>query len=721
MPQNYFSWLSARVLSIAFCLLLVVLGVRLAITVFQTETGLETLQGHWRATTVDWVAKETPLYAKTPGEQAEFWMEEVDRIVQSHAHDPDVLMGAATVLDSPCPTPATAQVWTPIGEVFSFTPRTLRPEMAMNYEWHFHVGYPDNDFELHCAKRCIELARLACEKGDSDENLFRLRAMLLCNARAKEDLLVPRTREWREELEACSKGDPENAYYDYLAAALEWKSEGHAVVVQKNNRLMIVDQPRFDAGQHAFALGQSKPLFAMGQRELQALDKFLRLSRVSSRERASILFSRILLPRRIKQFRLFWSFPNEVPLVDDENELAHYQEIQRHNQKLIEQYEAGDPLARLDPQVAHYRALGFGKRLWEPLPKEWRGRAFIYGPRSDAPAEIEISSKIDAKVANAATEALAVKDEARNAANFLNAQPLRFFCFLMVNVLCFWTLVCLILVVVAFLFRSSTATTLHPPLGWRAQVLVLSVSVLLSIGIFGMAPGQDIPRSLQRWLMTLIFVGSPLFVVWPTIWSLISRREFQFSLRNSILGITLVCILLGVLKSFSRPWDVFGRLPFDLYMPQGESMMTWVHVHRIELLNLTPVMSTLLHWLANGGPYWFLAFWVIGLLLASGWQCRKTLSEGMPYRMRLQRFNAIFAPAVARATWMFGGLALVGYLWFAPIAMHVVEEQYQWQVQFARNPQFQAERIRAAVVGIRADGGKMANFKADSELEARNQ
>lgn len=87
-----------------FCLAFLWLGTRLIWLASRTETGWEMLGRQWRDATIGWVAgKETPIGMREPIEQADFWLHEVDRIVNAHLNDAGILMGAAMVLDEPAP------------------------------------------------------------------------------------------------------------------------------------------------------------------------------------------------------------------------------------------------------------------------------------------------------------------------------------------------------------------------------------------------------------------------------------------------------------------------------------------------------------------------------------------------------------------------------------------------------------------------------------------
>ena len=69
------------------CLLLVLIGMacRLLWLASGTETGWPTLTRQWRDATAGWVVgRYVPIDLREPDEQAQFWLREVDRVLEMH-------------------------------------------------------------------------------------------------------------------------------------------------------------------------------------------------------------------------------------------------------------------------------------------------------------------------------------------------------------------------------------------------------------------------------------------------------------------------------------------------------------------------------------------------------------------------------------------------------------------------------------------------------------
>jgi hypothetical protein len=81
------------------------------------------------------------------------------------------------------------------------------------------------EFERLCRNECIAKIEMAVRLDGADVELRRARALLLF---FQTHFLVfdskLRRDDWRQVLDECSRADPDNALYDYLAAAHLWTS-----------------------------------------------------------------------------------------------------------------------------------------------------------------------------------------------------------------------------------------------------------------------------------------------------------------------------------------------------------------------------------------------------------------------------------------------------------------------------------------------------------------
>lgn len=135
-----------------------------------------------------------------PVEQARFWVAEVDRILAEQPETPELLMGAALVLDRD----ATWLVY--YMDVEGISPEGERAAKRRRRQPYERISGP----------RCLEFARRATELAPSDPRVWRVRAYTLFAAR--HDMSQPRQEDWRAVLDRCRAHDEPNALYDYLEA-----------------------------------------------------------------------------------------------------------------------------------------------------------------------------------------------------------------------------------------------------------------------------------------------------------------------------------------------------------------------------------------------------------------------------------------------------------------------------------------------------------------------
>ncbi|MCA9116685.1 MAG: hypothetical protein KDA79_16505 [Planctomycetaceae bacterium] len=198
-----------------------VLSVRVAWQLVMSPSGMEPHLTSWRNMAgaavpgIGWPAR--PLTDREPSDQARFWLREVEGIDETRA-DSQLALGAAWVLDSPSNGYLQHNIRRVKHEFARWLPTWTSFEL--NYE---AIAAGEAQFEAVCREQCREQIEKALRLQPDDVNLRRHFALLLFQGRTLTVGLRPRWNEWRNLLDEASRHDPDNALYDYLAAAWLWE------------------------------------------------------------------------------------------------------------------------------------------------------------------------------------------------------------------------------------------------------------------------------------------------------------------------------------------------------------------------------------------------------------------------------------------------------------------------------------------------------------------
>jgi len=291
-------------------IILIGLLLRLTITIFSAETGLEVVARHWRRETIERLGwARVPIDVQNPNRQAEFWLETADKIVAAAPDRADVAMGAAWVLDKPCVNERNPTR-------FASAPPYVKPpdEFSDMQEYAWSVEYREAQekksfedalaFEEACGSRCLELAARATELEPDNVNWWRMRALLQFRAvdeKLGSSLLrssASRGSSWRSVLSEGARRDPDNALYDYLAAIAHWEESGSYeqlnIETESNDdyaewEWVVTDSDSYQAALDSLDRAQKKSYLSLGELGLQGIPQFLDLAPISKREQFAMI------------------------------------------------------------------------------------------------------------------------------------------------------------------------------------------------------------------------------------------------------------------------------------------------------------------------------------------------------------------------------------------------------------------------------------------------
>jgi hypothetical protein len=256
-----------------------------------------------------------------------------------------------------------------------------------------------------------------------------------------------------------------------------------------------------------------------------------------------------------------------------------------------------------------------------------------------------------------------------------------------------------------------------PKVGFLGQSVAMVGACAASVVVVGLAPAEVISRSIQSWVLTVSIIAVPVVLASYVAWPWLSRRKFRFSLRAMLLAITVLCVLLGVV-SITRPnLESFTRLPFDLSVPALGSQQLDVRSLEAVIRPLGTWMWVAFQWASYFGQYLMVAIWglLVAVLLRRKLNRTSAIAGGTPQSIR--RFLAGWCRSLSGPAITLSGLTLIAYLALAPGSIELVEEEYQRNMDFARNPGAHWSRVDAAVQSVRSDQVKLKVLRAAVHAE----
>lgn len=236
-----------------------IFAIRLSWVVMNTTIGWPPLWEQWSDVAADLVGTEMEtLNEKDPKAQAEFWLQQVSQVEQANT-DAKVALGAAWILDSP--QNGFFQRYIKTNEMLDSSVFSLRMRMELDYE---AIELLTDEFESLCRDECLEKVETAIRLESDNVEMWRAYALLLFKQQGHGIDLSPRRDDWQAILDECTKHDPENALYDYLAALYLWSSSAEYDWHEGETIRTMNDRTMFDLGTKRYHAGLTKPILNFG-------------------------------------------------------------------------------------------------------------------------------------------------------------------------------------------------------------------------------------------------------------------------------------------------------------------------------------------------------------------------------------------------------------------------------------------------------------------------
>lgn len=570
-------------------------------------------------------------------------------------------------------------------------------------------------FESKCHLQCLALAAKATELEPNNVEYWRLRALLLrWNGSQRGETPM-------EVLYQCARHDPDNGLYDYLAAEHWWALSFRIEFSRsKGPRRVIKDVPIFLRGVACFERGQAKTHFATADSAFPPAVEFLRETELPLEDRLQIVTSRRLVLRRSALLRslsrtLQFRADDCVAAGNVEEALA----LLREDLHLINQFQRG--LTSKSDEIAveeKVRAAVALKKLADAhsdflAPQE---ATHIDAIEEDAMLEqyviqeafSELAAGNSDKLPSIGPSGLPVYRDSDTAGD-RRIVILTLLVNLWASLVVSLVLIALLGIVLAHILKDGCVAMVAA----RTQFFGLVIALFVTAVVFGLAPAEIISRGVQSWVLTVLVILAPIISVAWFVWSWLRRKNFRFSLRAMMLWIFVFCFVLGIV-SITRPAAAdFARVPFKLWIPGREWGQLDAYSGAQEYGRWAWAMF---QWSEYKGGHLTLAIWIALLALFAIVKAKDSRqgAEVTPFTARER--CGIFAFMLGRSCAVLAALILMAYLVAAPEVVRTVENNFQRDMAFARDPDSYWAEVNEAVCKVRSNEKLMSELRASVEV-----
>jgi len=742
---------------------LCIAGGRLAYVASKAESGWSTLATQWQDTLLEKFGfGYISVDSMEPPEQADFWMSEIDRLEKPISESASMQMGAAWVLDS-ASIGFLRNHWKDSG--FGST----IPAIALQIDKET-VDAAKEKFRLLCLDRCLLLARKATDTEPNDVRWWRMRALLLFESDPlwSGNGFDPRCDDWLKILDSCSRRDPENALYDYLAALQLWKQaatydwpgsselptdfdgsfedfeefseledpyeggygdEGgyggndNAGKFEESDDLSddlwiltINDEKKYAAGTEHFLVAQTKDFLAVGEAGFPAVANFVEQARLRKADQADVTVSRMVTARQTSLISRLWRWQGvRGDHAQQRGDAASTKEMLLQNSKLYDQAIVPIETSAMSmlTDFAILRKINFDEleKFFETHP------------------ELATEGEIDAirqreKMLRIETETLQLALQKLNSTRE-QVTTTHIFIGVFAEVAIQSTVCLLVLAICCLITVRVWASTSHDvaPFGYLRHALAWLLGYGVTFLIFGAFPAEMIDRENQALIANAALYGLAFFAVFACGRSLY-RRKLRFRLSSLFVVTTAVALLAFLWPLIDFVLWSFISNPAEL-LPQAKGYYGLSAELFCSALNTKSdsLFGAIMQWhFYHGSSISF----VLSLSIALIWYmrlCCKKLSEGFFHYWTHQfqsRWPSLLhfvgrIAAVVAACWFFA------YFCVAPTVVRVAEADFHYKMDYCRNPESHYAKIRKAQEKIKSSTEEMTLIIEQIEFELSDE
>ncbi|HJT32996.1 MAG TPA: hypothetical protein VJ783_13225 [Pirellulales bacterium] len=664
------------------------------------------MDGGWRTVLAQWQpgwsgGDEWPDRAVPrlePPQQATFWLKHIDEIADGPGDPAQLAMGGAWILDHPSPHYMSKHLEARFG--------SGRPFSAED------TGQAVNEFHRLCGAKCLALAKRATDLEPTNVNWWRMRAMLTSsiNLGSHVSWESMRTDQWTEILEEAAPHDPDNALYDYLAAARLWKANGKYEPRSFAPRsdgiewtLTVHDAHQFAKGTEYFERGQTKKFVAFGEAGLPAIFEFIKRSGLPRDVQAELATSSLYLLRSSDSIVALGRW--QMARIDERagaGDRVGALKLARQCSKALSQFEAAGETTAFELVLAVFQQRIAMRLLQlaesEPIPVTTEEKAAVMRDACEAILRV----KVWQEAANrAAKPRLAPPD----AVDIIEGAVLAFTPKSVVALLIGGLTAGL---VAALFARGACRLEMLP--AWQHAV-IWSIACTLVFAILGIAPAEFVSIDKQPW----IAAGALLGVVVLTGGILFWRSNFRFTIRTLFVTVSISALLSAFLAMLHRQAGSEDRLVSLAILPKGVAKLDAAAVE--SALRMVPQSWTVAawQWFVHSGFYFSVA---AAPLLVTVWSAMRRLGrkEG-DHQTSPRVWSAALCRDGARSALALAALLLLADLSLTPKYLLQFESDYQAKTLFLRHPEEGPKASRAAIVAVEGDPAAMTRLRALADEE----
>lgn len=687
-------------------LLVAMLAGRVLWIALHAETGFETLRSQW----VDAVRAlafrpRVPVSQQEPIDQAEFWLDAVDHVVAVAPENAELTMGAALVLD--CPSPE--YVGRYIRRIHSFPGGGQMPSLDDD-----GIKQANDAFEGACKSRCLELAATATKLEPTNVDWWRLRAFLLWRNAFYSYDSKPRDPNWQTVLEDCATHDPDNALYDYLVAYFLWEASVEIEYSGSKDRLTVHDKATFDRSRDCFHRGQAKPMFAVGDAGFTAAELFVAAASIPETEQPEVVNGRSILYRRSILLRAIARWQGQ--LADQAMEVGDFRRalaLHRENLRLFDQFSAAGRSAEYDNILMACRA-GTAAALVE-IATDFQNELL-----TDELQEVQTiaeQASIDQAVVQQAAQSLAGSPQQPSTGMTFRSDAGTVALFMTVAALVSSVIALALLGLVAEALARGNSKSTNPNITVAEHALLLLASLGVTVTVFGLAPAGLISEQTQAWGFTTLIMGAALAIVVWVVWTWRRPTRIRFSLRSLMICFLVVSLLLTLVAALRPVVVCVSTFPFQLKIP-ALSWQSWdAAVLETLIRQVASWLWPVCQWTLYLGPFVTFAIWVT--FVATLLQLKSQFNPRTSQRRTLSLGERLgdLGLSLRGPCFVLAAIALLAYLYLAPRTIELVEQHFQSQMAFARNPNDHWSKVERAVQAVRANPQLMAEIVDASQFE----
>jgi hypothetical protein len=707
-------------------LVLAGLAARVAWIASHTESGWETIASDWRGAAIgQFVGRRLPVAQRDSAAQTDFWLLEIDRILQQDHKSPDLMLGAARMLGS-----YMGDYHTPISADLAEVPDLDVSSDGRNYR-----SYGINDRERR-AKR-LQLATAATVKFPASPSAWQTLAEIASEYTVSADG-TPESSDWQKVLDDGKTHDPGNSLYDFLAAnrmlieanqmastddfAISQGNSPTEDVLQKHRQAEIeVETAAIEHIKHGLGL----PKFEIA-RDKSSIYKLIDSTNLPWVEKAHL--AAWSETGHFSTVNLVFALNDCITRMGSREPKVDTVPIRRLALKLCD-LDAALPIA--DP-IERWRYDSVRAEQW----RQWA--SFLSSGDLNAPVSEEASpaqrTAIDLETRRRVwTSAVTNWNQRQQTGPQFNNTWIGYTAWKAAAISVQLVLIALIagaLWQIVRLAISKPSEFGNIRLGMFRQLLAWIVSLGICVTVFALAPAEIIGHAVQGWIATLLFllaiVGLPIAVA-----ILLKGRISIWTLLAFTIGYTVIFFQLYLWDAtdINRP---LRQIPPAFWMPaHGADGMSADQLQSMRLnrapqsaLTSRPLRWPALQWVLYHGAEWTLAGALVGIgiwwwLRANRERKRAELTTGVSDTKRRRLVPGLML-AVARAAIGAAVVALAIYLSLAPERIEHFEAIYQFESQQVQDPDGHLAPLQKRFDELAAEEQKTGAIRKQVEREFGN-